>query len=620
MVKPGGKHSRSVLFEDVDIGLWKESGDKCFSFTTNAENLPFWITGLNNIYKSKDTDIIWSLTKQSGKLMAQIQESLGEDQATTKRNSNLLCISFFTSTQRILLQGNYCLKWYEKYFANLKEDVYKRKQDTTGTCNLKKLIKNLVENESEENDDEIETSMCTEAESEKIQHVADKDLILEPAKSQVEDRLPEFYLTPTKSRRRSLPESPSESHEDLILINSLKLTISKLVKENVELKSNLHNVTVETTQLRSENETRKLEISDLTTIVKDLKFNLQQLNEKTETNNIIMNREETEENNNKKFHELKKSMESLNSDVNSLFTRSRHGEELSDEMKDKQETINSTTLILKNDIAELKSRIINLEENANSIQEVIFTGEDVVNHKRRTLDVTDEDRSADHNQPRMYREIKRNGKNTVLVYGDSNTKGLDKNKLNTDINSLSGATIDSVILHLKESTRKADESVKGIIFHLGTNNMSTNSTDILKNKINSLHEIASKQFPKATIGMCQIPKQHAADINDKISEINDFIYKQKNLHLIRVFCEDKHFQRDGIHYNKHGLAILAINIKKWIIKNNLDKSTHIHRHQHDYQERRNVSSPVHQRNENPWQNWNMQWPQMWNGFTTNSLR
>lgn len=618
MVKPGGKKSRNVLFEDVDIDQWKESGDKCFSFTTSEENLPYWISCLQKIYKSTDNDIIWSYTKQSGKLMAQIQEALGNKDANAKRIQSLLCISFFTSTQRILLQGNSCLSWYENHFRSLKEDVYESKITTPNSCSIEVLIKDLPKNEISKNDEIEITNTQTDAadETEKTQNVADKDLI-EAADDQVTDRLPEIYLTPSK--RRSLPESPSKSHDNRVLINSLKFTISKLVKENVELTSNLHNVSMETAQLRSENESRKLEINDLTNLVKDMKLKLDQLNEKPEKQNFVMNIEETEENN-KKFHELKKSMDSLNTDINTLFTRNRLGAEISDEIKSNHETINDNMLDLKNNMTELKSRITNLEDATNSIQEQIFQGEDVLNKSKRTLDVTDEDSKYDKQPRRVFREIKRNGRNTVLIYGDSNTKGLDKNKLKTDINSLSGGTIDSAILHMKEYVADTDESVKGVIFHLGTNNMS-NSTESLKDKISDLHDITSKKFPKATIGMCTIPKQNDHEKNAKISEINDFIDKQENLHLIQVFCDDKHFQKDGIHYNKHGLAILAMNIKKWLFKNGLRQSTNMYQ-QHRHQ---NVSSPsAYQRNNtahfNPFPNWLMHWPQMWNGYNTNSLK
>ena len=70
---------------------------------------------------------------------------------------------------------------------------------------------------------------------------------------------------------------------------------------------------------------------------------------------------------------------------------------------------------------------------------------------------------------KVFREIKPVG--DTIIFGDSNTRGLDRKRLAMGIGSLSGATLDSVIAYLQNDPTPS-EAIKRVIYHVGTNNIS----------------------------------------------------------------------------------------------------------------------------------------------------
>ena len=133
------------------------------------------------------------------------------------------------------------------------------------------------------------------------------------------------------------------------------------------------------------------------------------------------------------------------------------------------------------------------------------------------------------------------------------------------IASLSGATLDCAISYLKN----ADTPV---IFHLGTNNCQTDSTEDMIQKFDTLHQQARFKYPNANIAFCKIPTQfgkaeNTGDINTQVNDVNNLLRALDGVSLIEINVEASMFVRDGKHYNKRGLAVLAGAIKAWAREN-----------------------------------------------------
>ena len=93
MVKPGGKKSKTVMFEAVDFEQIGEE-ESAISFMTNENNLPLWISCFNEKYMnhSMETtcDIIWSYAQHHSKLLAQVKEKIVNNrQAPSSKNKSL---------------------------------------------------------------------------------------------------------------------------------------------------------------------------------------------------------------------------------------------------------------------------------------------------------------------------------------------------------------------------------------------------------------------------------------------------------------------------------------------------------------------------------------------------
>ena len=122
-----------------------------------------------------------------------------------------------------------------------------------------------------------------------------------------------------------------------------------------------------------------------------------------------------------------------------------------------------------------------------------------------------------------------------------------------------------------QSDPTPDEAVKRVIFHLGTNHIHIEyPTESLRDKLNILVTESRTKFPNAKIAFCKIPPQfnHNGDIkNDRIAQLNEEM-KLLDVEFIDVKAtEASLFTRDGKHYNKRGLAVLAGALIQWARKN-----------------------------------------------------
>ncbi|CAL1279515.1 unnamed protein product, partial [Larinioides sclopetarius] len=166
-----------------------------------------------------------------------------------------------------------------------------------------------------------------------------------------------------------------------------------------------------------------------------------------------------------------------------------------------------------------------------------------------------------------------------LLIGDSMIKYLKEHlsdnsfDFDLDIISYPGATIES--LARKFSALKS--CYDWVLVHVGTNNASLDSVEVILQKYRSLANTILLYNPDASIIFSSIVPRgfnlfqedyrktafHLKDLNKKIVEINDALKKLCFDQEAFFFCScsntswDGYLGRDGLHPNKRGNALLA---------------------------------------------------------------
>ncbi|KAL9954296.1 hypothetical protein ACROYT_G041815, partial [Oculina patagonica] len=546
---PGGKSSRPALFEDVDFTMYND-GDKTMAFMTDKDRLPLWIRSLDNHYKRKtnnpneECEIDWTISHQQAKLLAQVVIPY-EAHGTVKLSN--LAISFYLTTHRVLLQGNQCGNWCRSTFPTLKASVEEAWSNTDEKESLDAVIADLVTNMSDCNVATAATDTDTSDTS-------------PPASN------PSIPSQGASPQRRSLP-SPPPAH-DQKTIEYLKSSISKIIEENVSPKETLHDVTTKVQDLQHSLTTTTAELQQSNLEIKECR----DLLEKERSL-----REKTDEINKKHVQHHEEQSKTTSQQLEKMYARIRAVEEKQETTDERCQTLveNQASHQHKSTSDEIQKRIEDIEKELNSIQDKYFNGELVTgshhnpSSPREQISLRDTGRAtpepADRPREKIFRAIKLFG---TVILGDSNTRGLDKRRLAMGIASISGATLDSAINYFRNADAP-DESIQRVIFHLGTNNCNTESVEDIKAKLGSLQQLAHTKYPKSNIAFCKIPGQFTCnenntELNSKINEINDFIKAMEGLSFIDINANEANlFTRDGKHYNKHGLAILAGAIKRW---------------------------------------------------------
>ena len=478
---PGGKQSRQALFEEINFKICND-GDKTTAFMTNKENLPLWIRCLNDFYRDRVNndqemyEIEWNRSDQQAKVMAQIQEQVPPENARGAVKSGNLAISFYLTTYRVLIQGNQCGHWCREIFPHLKENVEKARtaEGSVYPESLDDLLAAMILNEDMSDRTDKDDGFITTVPSTQ-------------------------RLSPQNSRRRSLPNAPGGyDHKE---IESIKSSIAKIIEENVTLKETLHGVTRNLQDLKATVETK-------TTELQQSKIEIHQCHELIMKERLLRESTETEfQNHLKHFAEYKAK---TSKEITQLFARVRAAEEKAEEVSDQDETVLRRNMSVLEETALLQKRVADVENEVNSIQEQIFNGELVTHRKCQSeeslpLDnascsiptparppASSQDQHTKANQEqKAFRKVKPVG--DTIIFGDSNTRGLERSRLTMGIGSLSGATFDSVTSYL-HSDPTPDETVKRVIFHLGTNHINTESTtESLKDKLQTLAQRVTYQ-------------------------------------------------------------------------------------------------------------------------------
>ena len=198
-----------------------------------------------------------------------------------------------------------------------------------------------------------------------------------------------------------------------------------------------------------------------------------------------------------------------------LYARIRESEESYEKVKSENEELRQKNIMLTKPNELILKRVEDIEKETNVMQDKLFDGELVTHGNNQTTDQKlvalqqQQQRQLDalefspHDKTnKVFRKIKPVG--DTIIFGDSNTLGLDRKRLAMSIGSLSGATLDSAIAYL-ENDPTPSEADKRVIYHVGTNNISIDSTEEIKAKLDTLKDKTTEKYPSATIGFCEIP-------------------------------------------------------------------------------------------------------------------
>lgn len=576
--KTGSKNSKTPAFEEINFTLFNDN-DKTVSFFTSEESLPFWINSLKEYYESKvkenaTVDIEWGHVLCHRKIKAQVKENCNNN-----KDGAPLTISFYYTTFRVLLQGNSCNAWCTDVFPIIKE-IVQRKRNNNEVNDLESILAQLNGDDGRHEQVQDGANDKTPAPETSVSKTCSE--IPNSPQANAENITKQSTLSPKtpKTPRRQLPTTPAKEN----INGSLLKGIDKLQQENVHLKEKIHDITVEHEKLNTEFNEQKQTISTLQCDISKLKdmFNTDRKYESLSFQLDVMNTEI-----NKNYLQLQdKCRELLTKETEDIFTRLRELHSLSVDNKENVSTMNNSYQNCSQRVDNLEQTIKDIFEEMNKVQEHLFNEETVTNENQyvETAETTPSctqtvvpkalvvnlvptnsqssnkpppDSSSTQQQDKIFRDMKGH----ALLFGDSNTKGLHPKKLNMRIGSLSGASIDSAIQHM-ETSKEKDENTDTVIYHLGTNNLLKDDTDTLKQKVDSLLQLAAAKYPKAKIGMCKIPRRQDVS-QEKIDTLNNYISQHKDNNYIDNNITERNFVKDKLHYNKRGLALLAASLKSW---------------------------------------------------------
>lgn len=379
-----------------------------------------------------------------------------------------------------------------------------------------------------------------------------------------------------RTPKRLLPSPPTKAGNTN---QALVKAVAKLESENLQLKEKIHDLSVENSRIDNElNQQKQLIIA--------LQDNIRKINteksscEELHPSSFELELMKTEIE--KQFTGMQNKLsKSLTSNTENIFTRLRALEEETRDSHENREDQNKWRADFYNKADKIEKTMNELMKEVNQIQEKLFTKTDrieAVISNDKTLagnpssvsSVTSSQMSNERNNTPL---IERQNKSTQepifrdmygrgLIFGDSNTKGLDPKLMRMRIGSLGGATIDSSINHI-HTNNKPDYSTQQVIYHLGTNNIVNDDVEDVKQKFDKLIDLAGRKYPKANIGICKIPETSREELNRKIYEVNAYISKSKGKHFIDNDVSLDNLVRDKVHYNKRGLSLLAKSIKAW---------------------------------------------------------
>ena len=109
------------------------------------------------------------------------------------------------------------------------------------------------------------------------------------------------------------------------------------------------------------------------------------------------------------------------------------------------------------------------------------------------------------------------------------------------------------------------------VIQAGTNDIQSKSVEECKHAIKEVVSTAANHPERKTIIMCTIPQRYdEPKLNSKIDLVNEYLEKivseQSDFLLLRHDLDAYDFKRDGLHFNKRGVAKFAHEIRHMVRK------------------------------------------------------
>ena len=187
-----------------------------------------------------------------------------------------------------------------------------------------------------------------------------------------------------------------------------------------------------------------------------------------------------------------------------------------------------------------------VRDNISVIPESIET----TNHKNK---------NDSKNANTKYKKIK---KKTVLVVGDSMVNGIEESKLSNTchirVQPIPGGKIEDIQQNLKDLLH---EDLETVIIHAGTNNATTDTPQMIVDKLITLKRNIERSLPKSHIIISKlIVRTDNTKANTTIRKTNRLIKELQIQTVDNSNISEKHLGKRGLHLNQEGNTVFAGNL------------------------------------------------------------
>ena len=159
-------------------------------------------------------------------------------------------------------------------------------------------------------------------------------------------------------------------------------------------------------------------------------------------------------------------------------------------------------------------------------------------------------------------KLKKIKKKTVLVVGDSMVNGLEESKLSKTrhirVQPIPGGKIEDIQQNLKDLLH---EDLETVIIHAGTNNATTDTPQMVADKLITLKQNIEGSLPKNRVIISNlIARTDNTKANSTIRKTNRLIKELQIQTVDNSNISEKHLGKRGLHLNQEGNTVFAINL------------------------------------------------------------
>ena len=175
---------------------------------------------------------------------------------------------------------------------------------------------------------------------------------------------------------------------------------------------------------------------------------------------------------------------------------------------------------------------------------------EIINHKNK---------NDSKNANTKYKKIK---KKTVLVVGDSMVNGIEESQLSKmhhiRVQPIPGGKIEDIQQNLKDLLH---EDLETVIIHAGTNNATTDTPQMIVDKLITLKQNIEGSLPKYRVIISNlIVRTDNTKANSTIRKTNRLIKELQIQTVDNSNISEKHLGKRGLHLNQVGNTVFVSNL------------------------------------------------------------